>query len=67
MAHTQTIIVNGLGRIMQKLGYADAVGYTHADEGIDAEFGRKTVSCRRKDGTIGLEQTVAKLHKTNEL
>ena len=67
MAHTQTIIVNGLGRIMQKLGYADAVGYAHADEGIDAEFGRKTVGCGRKDGTIGLEQAVAKLHKTNEL
>ena len=32
MAHTQTIIVNGLGRIMQKLGYADAVGDAHADE-----------------------------------
>ena len=52
---------------MQKLGYADAVGYAHADEGIDAELGRKTVSCGRNDGTIGLEQAVAKLHKMNEL
>ena len=52
---------------MQKLGYADAVGYAHAHEGIDAELGRKTVSCGRNDGTIGLEQAVAKLHKTNEL
>ena len=67
MAHTQTIVVYGLGQIMQKLGYADAVGYAHADEGIDAELGRKTVSCGRNDGTIGLEQAVAKSHKTNEL
>ena len=52
---------------MQKLGYADAVGYAHADEGIDAKLGRKTVGCGRNDGTIGLEQAVAKLHKTNEL
>ena len=67
MAHAQTIVVYGLLRIMQKLGYADAVGYAHAHEGIDAELGRKTVSCGRNDGTIGLEQAVAKLHKTNEL
>ena len=52
---------------MQKLGYADAVGYAHAHEGINAKLGRKTVSCRRNDGTLGLEQAVAKLHKTNEL
>lgn len=32
---------------MQKLGYADTVGYAHADEGIDAELGRKTVGGRR--------------------
>lgn len=48
---------------MQKLDYADAVGDAHADEGIDAEFGRKTVGCRRNDGTIRFEQAVETLHK----
>ena len=52
---------------MQKLGYADAVGDAHTDEGIDAELGRKTVGGRQNDGALGLEQAVAKLHKTNEL
>lgn len=63
MAHAQTIVVYGLGRIMQKLGYADAVGDAHADEGIDAELGRKTVGGRRNDGAFGLEQAVETLHK----
>lgn len=39
MAHTQTIVVYGLWRVMQKLGYADAIGYTHTNKGIYSKLG----------------------------
>ena len=39
MAHTQAVVVNGLERVLEELGYASRIGDSDAHEGIDAQFG----------------------------
>ena len=41
MANAQTVVVDGLRRVVKKLGYAHAVGNSEAHEGINAQLGRK--------------------------
>ena len=57
-AHFKTVVVNRLWRAMQEFGNLDAVGYTQAYEGINAQVGVEEFALLRSNALVGLEKGV---------
>ena len=63
MAHTQAVVVNGLERVLEELGYASRIGDSDAHEGIDAQFGGEPSFLGGPNLLFFLEQGIETLDK----
>ena len=63
VANAGAIVVDGGEGIIEELGDLGAVGFAHANEREDAEFGGEELALLGKDGCLGLEQGIELLDK----